>query len=285
MVKTIGNPLTWTASAAGAAGAHMAEATQSLGGADRSAPQIRSLGYDDLLEALVLGFQDFMALRSDVMFIVLFYPLIGAALAWFAVNADLLPYLFPLAAGFALIGPVAATGLYELSRRREAGETPGWGDALTPLRSPSFAPILGLGLYLLGIFLAWMITAGVIFQVTLGSAPASEAGFLAQVFTTDAGWAMIALGIPVGAIFAAVVLSISIVSFPLLVERNVGLPAAVVTSWRVTRANPGPVLTWGAIVAGLLALGSAPLFLGLIVIMPVLGHATWHLYRRAVAPR
>ncbi|WP_193143176.1 DUF2189 domain-containing protein [Meridianimarinicoccus sp. MJW13] len=285
MVKTIGNPLTWTAEAASAAGSHVAEATRRMGGRETEAPQVRQITFDDLLAALAAGFEDFMALRSDVLALVVIYPLIGVALVLIAVNTELLPYLFPMASGFALIGPVAATGLYELSRRREAGEPTRWSDALTPLRSPSMAPILALGGLLMAIFVIWMLVAGMIWQVTLGAQPPSEAGFLAQVLGTNAGWGMILLGIPIGAVFAALVLALAVVSVPLLVDRNTGLPMALVTSWRVTRTNPGPVLAWGAIVAGLLVIGSLPLFLGLIVVMPVLGHASWHLYRRAVAPR
>ena len=210
-------------------------------------------------------------------------PMLGEA--WSAMNASVAPYLFPLASGFALLGPLAATGLYEMSRRREAGDEVHWTDALAPLHSPSMGPILALGGYLLGVFLVWMITAGVILRLTMGAEPpVSAAAFFQQVLTTPGGWALILVGIPVGACFAAVVLAISVVSFPLLVDRNIGLPRAVATSIEVTRKNPRTVATWGVIVAVLLALGSIPLFLGLIVVMPVLGHATWHLYRRAVSP-
>lgn len=283
MIKTIGNPLTWTAEAAGAAGNHMAQATRRMGGRETTAPRVHRITFDDLLASLTAGFEDFVALRSDVLAMALLYPLIGATLAWAAVNTDLLPYLFPMASGFALLGPVAATGLYELSRRRQAGEDTRWSDVFTPLRSPSMAPILAFGGLLMAVFVIWMLVAGLIHQITLGAQPATDAAFLAQVFGTNAGWGMILLGIPVGAAFAALVLAISVVTVPLLVDRNVGLPMAIVTSWRVARTNPGPVLAWGAIVAGLLAIGSAPLFLGLIVVLPVLGHGSWHLYRRAVA--
>ena len=238
------------------------------------------------MESLRLGLADFTEMRTDAIFIVIFYPIIGAVLAWFATNGNLAHYLFPMASGFALLGPVAATGLYEMSRRREAGQEVHWTDAFAPLRTPSFGPILVLGFYLLGIFLMWMVTAGILFRITMGSeVPPSAMFFFHEVFTTAAGWALIVLGIGIGACFAGLVLAISVVSFPLLVDRNIGLPRAVVTSLEVTRKNPQTVAIWGLIVAVLMALGSIPVFLGLIVVMPVLGHASWHLYRRAVAQK
>lgn len=285
MVKTIGNPLSWSANAIGAAGSHVAAATQRMGGRDQAAPQVRDISTDDLRAALREGWDDFLNLRSDVIAIAIIYPVIGAFLAFVAFNTNLMPYLFPVAAGFALLGPVAATGLYELSRRRQAGEEVHWTDSFAPLQSPSFGPILVLGLYLLAIFAGWMIVAGGILALTMGSqTPDAPMAFLTEVLTTRPGWAMIAIGIPVGALLAALVLVISIVSFPLLIDRNVGLPVAVVTSVRVAQRNPKTVAIWGLIVACGLVIGSIPLFLGLIVVLPVLGHATWHLYRRAVVP-
>jgi uncharacterized membrane protein len=112
--------------------------------------------------------------------------------------------------------------------------------------------------------------------------PATIGAFVRDVFTTAGGWSMILVGCGVGFLFAALVLATSVVSFPLLLDRDVGLPTAVITSMRVTAANPGPVAAWGLVVAGGLVLGSIPFFLGLIVVMPILGHATWHLYRRTV---
>ena len=106
--------------------------------------------------------------------------------------------------------------------------------------------------------------------------------FVHEVFTTPAGWAMIVMGIGIGFLFAALVLTISVVSFPLLLDRDVGLPTAVSTSIRAVAENPGPMAIWGLFVAGSLVIGSIPAFLGLIVVMPVLGHATWHLYRKVV---
>lgn len=287
MAKTIGNPISWATQAVGGAAAHVGENIEHLGDqhSHLSADDIRlnTLTNDDLREALVRGMDDLGASRTDAIFIVLVYPVIGVVLVAMGYHMSLLPLLFPVAAGFALLGPLAAVGLYEISRRREKGEPAGWGTALSVIAAPNFGAVVLLGLYLLGIFLTWMMAAYLVYIVTLGpEPPASVAAFLTEVFTTAAGWAMIVLGIAVGFVFALLVLAISVVSFPLILDQDVGVPAAVVTSVRLTRQNPKVILTWGLIVAAALVLGSIPAFAGLILVMPLLGHATWHLYRRAV---
>jgi uncharacterized membrane protein len=248
-------------------------------------PAVRRIGLADLGDALARGVDDFAAFRTDVAFLCVVYPIVGLVLARLVFGYGLLPLLFPLAAGFALIGPVAAVGLYEMSRRREAGADAGWADAFDVFRAPSFGAIMLFGLLLMVIFLVWLDVAIAIYDVTLGPAqPASVSAFIRDVFTTDRGWALIGVGIGVGFLFAVLVLAISVVSVPLLLDRDVGLGAAILTSLRAVATNPGPMAAWGLIVAAGLVIGSIPLFLGLIVVMPVLGHATWHLYRRVVPP-
>ncbi|MDF1585424.1 DUF2189 domain-containing protein [Marinimicrococcus flavescens] len=248
-----------------------------------AAPQVRQIEMADLKDVLVKGISDFGACRTDVIFIALIYPLAGLVLARLAFGYDMLPLLFPLASGFALIGPIAAIGLYEMSRRREQGGETSWADAFGVLRAPAFGAILVLGLVLFGIFLLWLTVAYGIYMRTLGPEPPAALGtFLGDVFTTGAGWALIILGCGIGFLFAVLVLTISVVSFPMLLDRPVGLWTAVSTSARAVRANPRVMAAWGLIVAGSLVLGSLPLLLGLIFVMPVLGHATWHLYRKVV---
>ena len=286
MVKTIGNPLSWGAQSFGAAGQVFKAAVGGLRSDDNLAealPNVQSLTTDDLMEALNRGFRDFTSFRTDVMFLVFLYPVIGMVLAWMATDSARLPMLFPLISGFALIGPVAAVGLYEMSRRKEAGQTARWSDAFGILQSPALAPILVLGMYLFGIFIVWLAIANAIYAVTMGpEIPTSALAFMTEVILTGPGWMMAIIGCAVGFVFAAVVLATSLISFPMLIDRQCGLPLAVVTSLRVAQKNPRVTAIWGAIVAGSLALGSLPFFLGLIIVMPVLGHATWHLYRRAV---
>ncbi len=273
----------------------LTHAVQSIGSAtpedywhrtgDRAAaPIVRRLGLGDLTGALASGLEDFKANRTDVIFVCVIYPIVGLLLARVASGYGLLPLLFPLASGFALVGPLAAVGLNEMSRRREQGEAVRWVDAFGVLRAPSIGSIALLGVLLVGIFLLWLVAAQVIYLLTLGpAAPASAAVFAHEVLDTSAGWALIVIGVGVGFLFAVAVLAISVVSFPLLLDRNVGIDTAVSTSVRVVAANPGVIAVWGAIVVALLVIGSLPALVGLTVVLPVLGHATWHLYRRAVA--
>ncbi len=286
MVKTIGNPLSWSAQALGSAAEHVAETTEHIGSHGNkpiTVDQINTLTMDDLRDALRKGADDLGAARADVLFLCLIYPIIGLVLVGFGLKMNLLPLLFPLMAGFALLGPIAAIGLYEISRRREAGLPYNWGDALGLIASPSFGAIVVLGLYLLAIFTTWMLAAAAIHAITLGETPATITDFVRQVFTTGAGWAMIIIGMAVGFCFALLVLATSVVSFPLLLHRDVGVPNAIVTSVNVFRKNPRVILAWGLIVAAGLLLGSIPALIGLIIVMPLLGHATWHLYRAAIS--
>jgi uncharacterized membrane protein len=283
----IRHPLEWGADQLRTANLAVERASHSLQGpteaGDASLPAVRRIELADLADVLVSGLRDFGAYRTDVIFLCIIYPLAGLILASVAFGYDMLPMLFPLASGFALIGPVAAVGLYEMSRRREQGVEITWADAFGVVSAPAFGAILVLGLILLAIFLLWLAAAYAIWLTTLGpEPPASIDAFAQQVLTSGAGWTMIAAGVGVGFLFALLVLAISVVSFPLLLDRDVGLRTAVATSVRAVLTNPGPMAAWGLIVAGGLVLGSIPVLLGLIIVMPVLGHATWHLYRKVV---
>ncbi len=256
-----------------------------IAGADAAPahPSIRRITVADLKDVLIRGFEDFSAIPSYAIFVGLIYPVIGIILARMAFGYAVLPLLFPLAAGFALLGPFAATGLYELSRRREQGLDTHWTHAFDMTGKPSAGAIAALGLLLMAIFVTWLATARWLYQSLFGTlAPDSAIGFLHTVLTTREGWLLILLGNGIGFLFAVLVLVISAISFPLLVDRDAGAAVAILTSVRAVAANPVPMAAWGLIVAVLLAVGSLPAFLGLAVVMPVLGHATWHLYRRLV---
>ena len=286
MPQTIGNPLSWAFGAIRSAFGYASSVVGSVGAqaaAGSDLPQIRSLTLQDLRIALHKGWADVMAFRSDVVFVCLLYPVIGGVLALLAVQGNSLQLVFPTLSGFALAGPVAAVGLYEMSRRREQGEPTSWLAYLDVIRSPKFGGILILSLFHVVVFLVWIMSANLIFDATMGpETPVSITSFARDVFTTGAGWALIAIGMAVGFAFSAAVLAISVVSFPLLLDRDVSLPTAVVTSVKVALKNPVPIGVWGLIVAASLALGSLPALLGLVLVLPVLGHSTWHLYRQAV---
>ena len=250
-----------------------------------SLPVIRKISISDLHDALRLGWEDFKAVPSHALILCVIYPVLGLLLARAVFGYSVLPLLFPLAAGFALLGPFAALGLYELSRRRERGERPSAWDALDVLRSPSFGAMLGLGTLLLALFVTWVATAQAIYVAVFGYEAAAEIpDFVRRVLTTSQGWWLIVVGCGVGFLFAVVALCISVVSFPMMLDRHVGAGEAMVTSLRVAAKNPVTIAAWGFIVAALLVAGSLPFFQGLTIVIPLLGHATWHLYRKAVAP-
>lgn len=283
MTRTIGNPLSWLASGALSAGREASDAADALRSQATTPPRVRTLSQEDINTALQKGLADFTALRSDVIFLIAIYPIIGITLALTAFHTARLPMLFPLAAGFTLLGPIAATGLYEMSRQREVGIEAGWGSAFGVFRASVFGPVLVLAFYLMVLFVLWMFAAKFIYDITLGPLPPeSVTGFLGDVLTTGPGWAMIVLGIGAGFVFAALVLVMSLTSFPMLIDRRAGLPVAVMTSVAVARKNPRIVATWGLIVGVSMTIGMLPAFLGLVIVLPVLGHATWHLYRAAV---
>jgi uncharacterized membrane protein len=252
--------------------------------AGQAVPQVRKITAADLWDALRKGAEDLGALRDDILFIGIVYPVAGLLMARLAFSYDLLPMLFPLASGFAIIGPVAAVGLYEMSRRRELGEKVNWLDAFGVLRSPALGSIIGMGVILLALFGLWLGAAYELNLAIMGpAAPPTIRAFSHNVFWTQAGGTLIAAGVGVGFLFAVLSFAIGVVTVPLLLDRDVGLWTAIKTSLKVVAANPGTMALWGLIVAGALVLGSVPAMVGLIFVVPVLGHASWHLYRKAVA--
>ena len=264
----------------------MATNTIARGGASRKPAQIRvrKISHEDLSYSLRRGLDDFLTFRGDIVFAGVVYTVIGLAAVVMTTSSPLMPFFVPVVAGVGLLGPVAAVGFYELARRREAGQQDvHWFNFLEVRKRPS-ADEMGIvaGMLLL-IFFLWLLAAGALYAALFGWAtPESVPDFLATIFTTPRGWALIIAGGAVGAIFGWIVLALSVVSLPMLVDSNIRAPEAVSASWRAAHSNKGEMIRWGIIVGALLVLGSIPLFVGLAFVLPWLGYATWHLYTRLI---
>ena len=249
-------------------------------------PHVRHIGFSDLTDALREGWRDFWQKPSHLVFLGLIYPVMGAAIAVWSSGLNAWPLLFPLISGFALVGPLAALPIYEMSRRQEMGLDTSWRSALRVFRSPAMASIAVVGIGLMLLFTAWLLVAQFIYESHFGpGSPPTLMAFINEVFSSPQGQSLMIWGNLVGLLFAIVALATAVISIPLLLDRDVGAAVAVQTSFRAVLANPVTMAVWGIIVAVLLVLGSLPLLVGLAVVVPVLGHATWHLYRKVVVPR
>jgi uncharacterized membrane protein len=247
-------------------------------------PTVRILTLADLRDCLSRGWADFLAYPTYAVFLAVLYPLAGLALAIILNGFALLPYLLPLAAGFAILGPVAALPLYDISRQRERGEAPTLVRSMARLRGRTLLPVLGLGLLLALIFTVWLLTARSIYVANFDYAPVlSMTDFLHSLRVSKAGHRLLLQGLMTGGVFAALAFALSVVSFPLLIDREAGFVDAILASLRVVLVNPLVMLVWGGVIAAVLVLASLPLFIGLSIALPLLAHASWHLYREAVA--
>ncbi len=245
--------------------------------------EVRTITTADLRDSLLRGWSDFLAHRGDLLFVGIIYPLVGFAVAAVALQDSLVPLFFPIAAGIGLMGPAVAGGFYELARRREQGLESGWSHFFDVVRRPSFDGFLAVAALLLVLFFAWMATAAALYVALLGVAPPESLGaFVTRLFNTPEGWALIVLGNLAGIGFAAAVLTVSVAAMPMLVDKDVDARTAIHVSRMAVTANKGTMLRWGITVAALLVAGSIPFFVGLAVVLPVLGYATWHLYTKLV---
>ncbi len=251
--------------------------------ASTGTPIVRKITTAAVWSALSKGWDDFKAMPTHVIFLGVLYALLGFILVRVSFNYGLLQLAFPLIAGFALIGPFAGIGLYELSRRRERGEEHQWWQMFSVFQSASISALLALGALLTVLLFVWLAVAHWLYIRILGAPPAGIGDFFREMLMTGDGWAVIVLGNLIGAGFALLAFALSVVSFPLLVDRNVGMITAIITSVQAVLANPVPMALWGLVVVAGLVLGSLPFFLGLAIVLPVLGHGTWHLYRRTIA--
>lgn len=260
----------------------MTELHPALSPASRIPASVRPITEADLNWALAEGWKDFQDRRGDLVVLALIYPIVAFAAVAIAFDTRLLPLFFPAVAGLSILGPAVASGFYELARRREGGVDAGWSHFFDPLQGRSRFSLLVLtaGLFLL--FLCWLGAAGLVYQSTLALWRPTAAEFFRAVVSTTDGWRMIFIGNLVGFVFAAATLCLAFVSFPMVVDRNVDPFVAVATSLAAVRANPRVTASWGLRVALLLGAGCLPAFIGLAVVLPVLGYASWHLYTRIV---
>jgi uncharacterized membrane protein len=253
-------------------------------GAGEIHPTVRTITATDLWDSLVRGYDDFKAMPTHLLLLGLIYPIACFLLAAVSFGYNLFPILFPLAAGFALLGPIAAIGLYEISRQREQGNELKAAHLLKVLRSRSLPAIATINAVLAFLFLAWLFVAQILYQSLFSYLPpASFSQFVRDVLTTPNGHTLILTGNLIGLAFAIMAMVVGAVSLPLLLDRNVGILVALATSVRAVSRNVATMTLWGLMVVVLLMIGSLPLLVGLAIVMPVLGHATWHLYRKLVA--
>ena len=241
---------------------------------------VGDLDTGDLRAALAAGWRDFLAYPAYGLFFGGIYVAMGMALYYGLVTRGAVAWLLPLVAGFPLLGPFAGVGLYEISRRREAGLPVSWGATLGALRGRGDEQLIMMGGIVFIAFSFWMGLAHGIFAIFLASAGPGTHSL--EMFQSGAGLAMLVVGSGVGAIMALALYSITVVSLPMLVDRDVDFITAIIVSLATVRSNTAIMLAWAIVMAMLLFLAMLPFFLGLLVALPVLGHATWHLYRRVV---
>ena len=241
----------------------------------------RDLAWADLRAALTAGWRDFAAHPQYGLFFGGIYVVAGLFLALALFRWGQVAWLIPAAAGFPLLAPFCAVGLYEVSRRREAGLELRWGAVLGALRGRGDEQILSMGVIVFVAFGFWLMVAHGIFAVFLAESGIGSESL--ELFRTNAGLMMLFVGSVVGGLMALAFYAVTVVSLPMLVDRNVDFLTAIIVSLATVRSNRGVMMGWAALIAAVLFAAMLPLFLGLLVALPVLGHATWHLYRRAVS--
>ncbi|WP_216366747.1 DUF2189 domain-containing protein [Halovulum dunhuangense] len=249
----------------------------------RDGIEIRTIGLPDVTAALAQGWSDFRRAPAFGLFFGAVFSAVGVVICLQLVVWGTSYWALPIMAGFPLIGPFAAVGLYDVSRRLEQGASLDWGEVLGVIARERGRQIPSMAFVTLFFFLAWVYFAHLIFALSFGLA-APVTGGPVEMLTSPPGLVMLAVGTVVGGGLALLLFAITVVSVPMLLDREVDVITAMITSVRTVVENRGPMLAWAAAVAGLSALAMIPLFLGMMVIFPVLGHASWHLYRRVIGP-
>ena len=248
-----------------------------------SVPEINEVDLSDLRDSLAAGWQD---LRRAPLYGLAFsavYVLGGWLIAWAMTAKGQVWWTLPASAGFPILGPFIACGFYEISRRLEAGENLRAAEIFGVILRQKDRQIPAIAAVIVVYFLFWNFLSHMIFALFLGNATMTNVSSSLAVFLSPEGLAMLAFGTAVGAVFAALLFSLTVVSLPLLLDREVDFVTAMLTSFALVRDNPVVMLSWGALIGAALFLAMIPAFLGLFVVLPLFGHATWHLYRRALS--
>ena len=245
-------------------------------------PEILQVDLSDLRHALGAGWQDFRSAPLYGLFFAAVYVLGGWLILWSITAKGQLWWTLPAGAGFPILGPFIACGLYEVSRRREQGGALVWGEILGVIFRQKDRQIPSMAAVIVVFFLFWNFLAHMIFALFLGKATLTNITTSLDVFLSPPGLAMLAVGSVVGAVFATLLFALTVVSLPMLLDREVDFVTAMLTSIGVVAASPVVMLGWGALIGASLFLAMLPGFAGLFVVLPVFGHATWHLYRRAI---
>ncbi len=245
--------------------------------------EVRAITITDLLDSLRAGLADFAAAPTYGLFFGLFYAVAGTALIGLAVYLGQYVTVLPLIMGFALIGPFAAVGLYEVSRRLEGGLPLSFPIILGAVRHQSGRQIMMLGFTLMVLLLFWVRVALLIYALNFGLKPVNPLTMSLDLMFGASAITFLLTGTLAGAGFAFVAFAISVFSFPHLLAREQDFISAIILSIKGMMMNLPVMLVWGLIVGVLLLLAAAPFFLGLLIVLPVLGHATWHLYRKVIA--
>jgi uncharacterized membrane protein len=245
-------------------------------------PEIRPIHADDVYAALKDGWADFWAAPRFGLFFGGVYALLGIAILLQLWVLDQPFWIVPFAFAFPLIGPFVAVGLYEVSRRREQGLALDWSEILGVVWSKRDSQMPSMAFVVLAGFMIWMWTASILIIAFLGRL--GRFTDLDAILGSPNGIALLVVGTIAGAIIAFVMFAATAFSLPMLLDRDVDYVTAMVTSWRAVTENLQPMLHWAWIIAACLFVAMLPLFLGLVIALPVLGHATWHLYRRLIAP-
>jgi uncharacterized membrane protein len=250
--------------------------------AGQSASKVRAITVSDVFDSLKAGIADFAKAPSYGLFFGIFYALGGAALIALAWWSEQYMTILPLIMGFALIGPFAAVGLYEVSRRLEAGLPLSFPIILGTVRRQSGRQIMMLGFTLMVLLLFWVRVALLIYALNFGLKPVNLMTMGLEAMFGSAAITFLLVGTAVGAVFALVAFSISVFSFPHLLIKEQDFISAIILSVKGVTFNLPVMLVWGAIVAIMLLVALVPMFLGLVLVLPILGHATWHLYRKVI---